>query len=191
MSSVKRKRIMPIVSIALVSLAIGLASHWFWDLDARPTKDTPGATIDNSAKDIDRSKRKVSPNIYFIAVGDNGVSGDKIGCDDSVVAVTGLPVSSDNVIRRSIQQLISNRSQDYGQSGLYNALYQSNLAYVSSSVSDDTVTVSLTGDIKQSGVCDSPRIQAQLEQTAKHAAGASRAKIVLNGKPLSEVLSQK
>jgi hypothetical protein len=36
---------------------------------------------------------QVAPlTVYYVAVGDNGISGPKIGCGDSVVATTTAPV---------------------------------------------------------------------------------------------------
>ncbi len=128
---------------------------------------------------------------YYIAVDDAGQSGAKIGCGDSAVSVKTGDVQTDSVIKSTFTRLLSDKNQYYGESGLYNVLYRSNLSYVSSSVSGDTVTVNLTGDLSLGGECDNPRVQATLEMTAVTAAGVKKAAIFVNSKPLSEVLSLK
>ncbi len=56
---------------------------------------------------------------------DNGVSGTKFGCDDSLVAVEVPIAPTVGVLRAALNQLLSLKSSYYGQSGLYTALYQS------------------------------------------------------------------
>ena len=53
------------------------------------------------------------------------------------------------------------------------------------------MTVYLTGAVQPGGVCDIPRIEAQLTQTAVTAVGAIRAEIYVNGVGLAEALSLK
>lgn len=73
-------------------------------------------------------------------------------------------------------------------SGLHNALSASNLTFASGTTDGATVTVDLRGELRQGGVCDIPRIEAQLTQTAIAAAGAVRAEIRIGGRPLAELL---
>jgi hypothetical protein len=73
-------------------------------------------------------------------------------------------------------------------SGLYNALAGSTLTYISGQLDGATAVVELRGELRQGGVCDSPRIDAQLTQTAIAATGASRADIRINGRALAEFL---
>lgn len=129
--------------------------------------------------------------MYMVAVDDNGTSGDLIGCGDSAVSVTTEDVTTSDVVKATMERLIANKNQFYGESGLYNALYKSTLTYISSSTSGDTVTVKLSGTFSLGGECDNPRVQSQLELSAKAAAGVEKAAIFVNDKPLSEVLSLK
>ena len=57
--------------------------------------------------------------------------------------------------------------------------------------SSDPVTVYLSGALRPGGVCDVPRIEAQLTQTAVASVGAVRADIYVNGVGLTEALSLK
>lgn len=127
--------------------------------------------------------------MYMVAVDDNGVSGSLIGCGDSAVSVTTEGVTTNDVVKATMDRLLANKNQLYGESGLYNALYKSTLTYISSSTSGDTVTVKLSGKFSLGGECDNPRVQSQLELSAKVAAGVEKASIFVNDKPLSEVLS--
>jgi hypothetical protein len=139
---------------------------------------------------IDNNTTK-SLTLYYIAINDDGKIGEKIGCGDSAVAIKTADVKTDDVVKSTFTTLLSNHDQFYGTSGLANTLYNSNLTFVSSSKSGDTVTVNLSGNFSLGGVCDIPRVQTQLELAAKTAAGVGKAEIFVNSKPLSEVLSLK
>ena len=129
--------------------------------------------------------------IYFVAVGDNGVSGPKIGCGDSLVATTTAPVRFTDQVGPSVGTLLANKSRDVGLSGLINVLYQSNLTYLGGELNGSTITIWLSGQFMLAGVCDIPRAKAQLEYTAMAASGATSAQVFVNGRPIDEVLSLK
>ncbi|WP_427173816.1 hypothetical protein [Arthrobacter sp. 92] len=126
-----------------------------------------------------------------MAIGDNGISGPKIGCGDSLVATTTAPVRFTDQVGPSIGTLLANKSRDVGMSGLVNALYQSNLTYAGGELDGGTITIWLTGNFMLGGVCDIPRVKAQLEYTAMAAAGATSAQVFVNGRPIDDVLSLK
>jgi len=129
--------------------------------------------------------------IYYVAVGDNGVSGPKIGCGDSLVATTTAPVTFTDQVGPSIKTLLANKSRDIGMSGLINVLYQSSLTYLGGELDGSTITIWLSGQFMLGGVCDIPRAKAQLEYTAMSASGATSAQVFVNGRPIDEVLSLK
>jgi hypothetical protein len=146
----------------------------------------------------------------LVAVDDGGSRGARFGCNDSLVkahpaagggasAVSGgTPVPSDapsgspaqEPLAAAMALLLGHDGVPSG-SGLYNALSSSSLSYVSGSLDGSTVTVTLAGELRQGGVCDGPRIEAQLAQTAIAATGASLAEITINGTPLPDLLSQR
>lgn len=135
---------------------------------------------------------QVAPlTIYYVAINDNGISGPKIGCGDSLVATTTAPVRFTDQVGPSIGTLLANKSRDIGMSGLVNVLYQSNLTYAGGELNGSTITIYLTGQFMLGGVCDIPRAKAQLEYTAMAAAGATSAQVFVNGRPIDEVLSLK
>jgi hypothetical protein len=129
--------------------------------------------------------------IYYVAIGDNGISGPLIGCGDSLIATTTAPVRFTDQVGPSVGTLLANRSRDVGLSGLVNVLYQSNLTYLGGELVGSTITIYLSGQFMLGGVCDIPRAKAQLEYTAMAASGATSAEVFVNGRPIDEVLSLK
>ncbi|MET1034753.1 MAG: GerMN domain-containing protein [Arthrobacter sp.] len=153
-----------------------------------PSGTTGAASPSGSSR---RSPATAALTVYYVAVGDAGVSGPEIGCGDSLVATETEPVTFTNQVEAAITRLLADRDRSHGESGLVNSLYQSTLDYVSSSVEGGTVTVELTGEPRSGGICDDPRIQAQLRHTARAAAGADEAQILIDGEPIEEVMSLK
>ncbi|UEL30349.1 hypothetical protein KTR40_05130 [Pseudarthrobacter sp. L1SW] len=129
--------------------------------------------------------------VYYVAIDDNGISGPRIGCGDSLVATTTAPVRFTDQVGPSVGALLANKSRDVGMSGLVNVLYQSDLQYVGGELDGSTITIYLEGQFMLGGVCDIPRAKAQLEYTAMTAAGATSARVFVNGRPIDEVLSLK
>jgi hypothetical protein len=127
--------------------------------------------------------------IFLIAIEDNGISGEKVGCGDSAVPVQVQIPHTLGVLKAALESLLSIKDQFYGQSGLYNALYQSDLRIKSVSIKEGKATIQLTGSIKLGGECDNPRLLAQLKSTALQFSTVSDAAIFINGKPIEEVLS--
>ncbi|WP_426300740.1 GerMN domain-containing protein [Arthrobacter sp. R-11] len=138
------------------------------------------------------------PAIYLVAIDDGGSRGARFGCNDSLVAVRSGPPGSpasgspaaataQDPMETAMTRLLAPDGVP-AASGLYNALAGSTLKYVSGRLDETTAVVDLSGELRQGGVCDSPRIEAQLTQTAIAASGASRAEIRINGRPLAEFL---
>jgi 5-hydroxyisourate hydrolase-like protein (transthyretin family) len=127
--------------------------------------------------------------LYLIALEDAGESGAEIGCGDSVVPVTVRIPPTMGVLRAALQHLLSLEGPDYGDSGLHNALHQSELTLGPISISQGHAIISLSGSLVLGGACDAPRVQAQLEQTALQFSTVNRVTITINGQPLESVLS--
>lgn len=129
--------------------------------------------------------------IFLIAVNDNGQTGILVGCGDSAVPVQIETPPTQGVLKAALVALLSVKDQFYGQSGLYNALYQSDLQVETVSIDSGKASVYLTGTLIMGGECDAPRVQAQLEQTVLQFPTVTEAAIFINGKPLADVLSLK
>lgn len=124
--------------------------------------------------------------VYFVAVDDGGSTGVRFGCNDSLVAVFHSPAAAEEPLRTSLAVLLGG---GIAPNGLYNALENSTLKYVSAYFDGTTVVVNLTGTIRPGGACDLPRLEAQLTHTAVSAVGAARAEIYVDGRRLADVLS--
>ena len=129
--------------------------------------------------------------IYLIALEDNGQSGIQVGCGDSAVEVQVEIPRTQAVLRAALESLLSIKTQYYGESGLYNALYQSELQVESVTIDAGKASVYLTGTLMMGGVCDNPRVQAQLEQTVLQFSTVNEMEIFINRQPLADVLSLK
>jgi hypothetical protein len=128
--------------------------------------------------------------IYLVALGDNGQSGPKIGCDDSLIPVEREITPTIAPLRAAINELLSLRQPYYGQSGLYNALYQSDLQAGDIVIDrQGQATIHLFGQYTLGGVCDGPRFKAQLEAIALQFSTVSGVTIFINGQAIDDILS--
>jgi hypothetical protein len=152
---------------------------------------TPAQSTNNPSTDaaptsagIDRVK------IYLVALEDNGVSGDAIGCQDSIIAVERQLAPTQAPLRAALEELLSLRDQYVGQSGLYNALYQSRLTVKNVTIdANGKAVIYLEGSLLSGGTCDDPRIIAQLTSTARQFSTVKEAAIYVNGTLIEELLS--
>lgn len=128
--------------------------------------------------------------IYLIAVGDDGQSGKEIGCDDSVAPVDVAVEVTIAPLTAALNNLLAIGTRTSAQSELYNALYQSDLAVESVSIRNREAFIRLSGTLTLGGVCDEPRVRAQLRETALEYATVDRVSIFVNGAPLEQVLGQ-
>ena len=128
-------------------------------------------------------------NIYLVAIGDNGASGKYIGCGDSLVPVE-IPIEPTlGVLRAAINELFKLAGQQtYGQSGLYNALYLSDLNLESVEVIDAEARIALSGSLIFGGECDIPRIEEQLYALALQFPTVETVSITVNGELLENLL---
>jgi spore germination protein GerM len=129
--------------------------------------------------------------LFLIAVDDAGRTGKKIGCDDSVVAVTRDLPPTRTPLRAALEELLR-IPRIYGSNPeLYNSLSQSQLKLKSVSVRRGVARLSFAGRLVTGGVCDNPRVQAQIEETALQFPTVKKVKVFINGLPLSEYLSER
>jgi hypothetical protein len=129
--------------------------------------------------------------IVLIALEDNGQSGMLVGCGDSAIPIQVTIPRTQGVLRATLEKLFSAKQQFYGESGYYNALYQSDLAVAGVTIEQGKAIVRLTGTIMLGGACDAPRVEAQIEQTALQFSTVSEVAVFVNDVPLEEILSTK
>ncbi|HLD21675.1 MAG TPA: GerMN domain-containing protein, partial [Patescibacteria group bacterium] len=123
--------------------------------------------------------------LYFVALEDNGKSGEKIGCGDSLVSVDREIEKTQQPLYNTYKELLNIKDQYIGESGLYNALYQSTLSVESATIDENGVaTIKLTGQLQLGGTCDSPRVEEQLTKTALQFSTVKSVEIFINNTPL-------
>ncbi len=129
--------------------------------------------------------------LFFVALDDNGKSGKKIGCNDSIVAVERTIPATPAPLTATLKELLSIKERNIGQSGLYNALANANLKIDAVAVIDGTAIIQLSGTLGLGGVCDDPRVEAQLKELALQFSTVKNTNITLNGVPIEKALSGK
>lgn len=127
--------------------------------------------------------------IYLVAVDDNGNSGEKIGCNDSLVPVKTSTSSNLAAPWNALSALLSLQETHFGESGLYNALHQSDLAIQSFEIVEGKAKVYLIGELMLGGVCDQPRVEEQIVATILDSAQVKEVEVFINGTLLQDYLS--
>lgn len=118
--------------------------------------------------------------VYLVDVEDQGAEGELIGCGDSLVPVV-MPIEPEaDPIRATLQNLFD-QEEKVGPTGLYNSLYQSDLAVDEIDINGETANLYLTGEMILGGVCDQPRFEAQLIETVNQFPAVSDVVVYLNG----------
>jgi hypothetical protein len=119
-----------------------------------------------------------------------GTSASAFGCGDEIVMVTRtLNSPSTTPIKTSLEDLFSITDDFYGQSGLYNSLYQSTLSVDSVTLSGTTAIIALSGNLLIAGECDTPRVEEQIARTVTQLDWVDSVVITINGETLDDALS--
>jgi hypothetical protein len=156
-------------------------------LDQQPASPTPRILEIEPDKTI--SDQTVT--IFLVAIEDSGISGKKIGCDDSLVPVE-VAIRSDLKSPWSALSALLNLDQTYyGESGIYNALHQSALEIQAYEIHEGKAKVNLEGELMLGGVCDNPRVEEQILATILQDDQIQEAEVFINGQLLQEALSLK
>jgi len=129
--------------------------------------------------------------IYLVAIEDSGISGKKIGCDDSLVPVEVHSISILESPWNALETLSRIEADVVNELGLYNALDQSSLELVKFETKDNSLKVYLEGEMMLGGVCDTPRIEEQLYATILQGDQFDQVEIYINGELLEDYLSLK
>ncbi len=127
--------------------------------------------------------------VYYVVLDDGGSSGVRFGCNDSLVGLRRPATSAVEPLPAAMGALLD--GAEAPAAGVYNSLSASTLKFLSGTFDGTTVTAYLSGSLRPGGVCDIPRVEAQLTQTAVSSVGAIRAEIYVNGVGLAEALSLK
>jgi enamine deaminase RidA (YjgF/YER057c/UK114 family) len=148
-----------------------------------------GAKLLNGQTTPDQPPQVSQTQLYFIALGDAGASGREIGCGDSVIPVTINIEPTIAPLTAAFERLLATDEEYYGQSGLYNALHNSDLTIDSATVENGQAIVYLSGNLEVAGTCEGPRIEAQIRQTADQFSTVSESVVYINGERLENIVS--
>lgn len=129
--------------------------------------------------------------VFLIAIDDGGKAGRKVGCNDSVVAVRRTVPRATAPLRAALEELLKMPAQGGPDGQMHNALHQPKLKVSRVAIRRGEAVIHLSGLLTTGGTCDAPRVQAQLEETARQFPSVRRVKVYVNGTPLSSYLSER
>ena len=129
-----------------------------------------------------------SVKVYLVALGDNGKTGKKIGCDDSLIAVTHTIKKTTAPLSAAIRELLSTPPHPDGAPNLQNFWKGRNLALKSATIRNDTATIYISGEVYVAGICDEPRIQSQIEETARQFPKVKKVKVFIGKRTLADAI---
>jgi hypothetical protein len=138
------------------------------------------------AGDRGQAPATVAVQVYLVALGDNGKAGKKIGCDDSLVPVTRTIKAAGAPLRASIEELLA-LPRDYDEH-LKNYWFGEGLKVADVSIRGGVATIRITGQLAVAGVCDEPRIESQMNETARQFRTVRRVKVFVNGRTLAQAI---
>jgi sporulation and spore germination protein len=128
--------------------------------------------------------------VYLVALGDNGKTGKKIGCDDSLVLVTRKIAATPTPLRAALLELFADRKPDKKEIDLNLGNYWRGMELKSALIKGGTAIIHLIGEAPSvAGICDVPRIKGQLIETAKQFPTVKKVKVFINGKPMDKLIS--
>ena len=187
--SVLRVLLAALVLLATASLASAAAARAPGDTSSRAAQR--GITVDQAVEgaELVAPQQVTRVNVYLIALNDNGRSGRRIGCGDSVVPVRVAVNPTRIPLRAALNQLFAITGSTYA--GRYNALYQSTLSAGRLTITGGRATLELFGNIAVGGVCDVPRVVAQIEETARQFPSVRTVTVLVNGTPIQDLLSER
>ncbi len=183
------RTIVCILFITLFSACSILAGE---DTTIPPTEEQSSLpTLESIPVATETAPVKQLVTIYVVALEDSGISGKKIGCNDSLVPIEVQTESSLEFPWNAVEALLSLSPTALEASGLYTPFQQANLELVKYETDDKTAQVYLEGELMIGGVCDHPRIEEQLYATILQSGQIEEVEIFINGESLQDYLSLK
>jgi len=152
--------------------------------------DDGSTLLDILKRDRESGQNTQSINIYLVAVGDDGKTGKKIGCGDSLIAVTRPIKKTAAPLTAAIRELLQTPQHPGvdGSPNLENFWKGRNLKVTSVSIVNRTATIRLSGALSVAGICDEPRIESQIDATARQFSTVKRVKVFIGKQTLAAVI---
>jgi hypothetical protein len=124
--------------------------------------------------------------IYLVALDDNGRRGRKVGCNDSLVPVTRNVNAGAVPLKAAVEELLAVPREYEG--GLGNYWQGENLRVQSVTLRGGVATIRIRGRVFIAGVCDAPRIEGQIRETARQFRGVRSVNVFVDGRRLADAL---
>ena len=124
--------------------------------------------------------------VYLVALDDNGRRGRAVGCNDSLVPVTRTVAAAAFPLKAAVEELLAVPREYEG--GLGNYWFGENLSVQSVALRSGVATIRIRGKVYVAGVCDVPRIEGQITETARQFPGVRVVRVFVNGRRLADVL---
>src|SRR6185503_13007325 len=134
------------------------------------------------------AEKSQTVKIFLVAVGDDGKRGKKIGCGDSLVPVTRSIKKTATPLAAAIRELLITPQHTQGNPPLENFWKGRNLQVRSVAIVNRTAIIRLTGEVFVAGVCDEPRIEGQIEETARQFPTVNKVSVFIGNRTLSEAI---
>ncbi|HEX8502076.1 MAG TPA: GerMN domain-containing protein [Pyrinomonadaceae bacterium] len=124
--------------------------------------------------------------VFLVALDDKGRRGKRVGCDDSLVPVTRRVLAGAEPLRAALEELLAVPHEYEG--GLGNYWYGENLRLESVTLRAGVATVRISGNVYVAGVCDAPRVEGQITETARQFPGVRSVRVFVGGRRLADAL---
>lgn len=170
-----------------------LAAAYFYLASRQASVDTGEPAGGGQATTTAQGNGASEIDVFLIVLeGTQGdLVGEPVGCGDGVTGVPVIIPPTQGVMKAALERLFSMKDRDVkaGTYTFYNALYQSDVRLDSASVENGVATVRLSGKLVSGGVCDDPRIVAQIKKTVEQFPTVKSSKIFINNQPLESYFS--
>lgn len=190
------KKVIIAVTAALLIVA-GYQAYKIWGAEfccgqngPTPAGELPAGDVPDDATAMDGSAT-TSVYVYYIDLESKTGRGEAVGCGDAVVAVRRDVPQTQGVLRAAYEELLKTKDRDIvvGSATYYNTIAQSDISLESVAIENGIATVRIKGELRSGGVCDDPRIIAQLKETAEQFPTVRSSEIFINNLALEEYFS--
>lgn len=147
-----------------------------------------GASLVDILRSDQTGERSQTVKIYLVALGDDGKTGKKIGCGDSLISVNHSIAKTAAPLTAAVRELLATPEHADGTPQLENFWKGRQLRVQSVALRSGTATIRITGELAVAGICDEPRIESQIEATAKQFSTVKRVKVFVNNRTLRDAI---
>lgn len=124
--------------------------------------------------------------VFLVALDDKGRRGRPVGCDDSLVPVTRKVEPTGTPLKAAVGELLA-LPREY-EGGLRNFWAGEGLRVERAVIIGGEAIIRIAGTLPVAGVCDQPRIEEQINATARQFPGVTSVRVFLNGQRLADAI---